>query len=412
MGSAAPSDERSAAEREERQEEARGGEGDREAEDDLDQAAEAAGGLAEGQRQAGDDDDDHGDDLGDRPLDRFQDLVERLLPRHVRAGRAGGAAQERARQGPSRDDSDGRRRNAYAIMAVSCRRGGRSRRSGRDPSTRASSVSRRAAAAAGEDGDELDGLGDQRARDGDDGLLDELLEPAERAECAEPAWMVPMPPGWPVPQAFKRSSASAPRTSPIGMRSGRSRSDERTRSESDATPSLVRSATRFGAAHCSSRVSSISTTRSAVLATSASSALASVVLPVEVPPATRMLRAIGDGGAQRRRPAPARHDAGGDIVVEGEHRDGGLADGEGGRRHDGRQQTLEALAGFGQLGRYARAAGVHLGADMMRDEPDDAFGIGWRDKRSPVSTRPPASRSIQSRPSGLSITSTTAGSSS
>ena len=33
--------------------------------------------------------------------------------------------------------------------------------------------------------------------------------------------MVPTPPGWPVPQAFSRSSASAPRTSPIGMRSGR-----------------------------------------------------------------------------------------------------------------------------------------------------------------------------------------------
>jgi hypothetical protein len=42
------------------------------------------------------------------------------------------------------------------------------------------------------------------------------------------------------------------------MRSGRSLSAERTRSESDAAPSLVRSATRFGAAHCSSRVSSIS----------------------------------------------------------------------------------------------------------------------------------------------------------
>ena len=124
------------------------------------------------------------------------------------------------------------------------------------------------------------------------------------APSAVPAWMVPMPPGCPVPQAFNRSSASAPRTSPIGMRSGRSRSDERTRSDSEATPSLVRSATRFGAAHCSSRVSSISTTRSSVLATSASSALVSVVLPVEVPPATRMLRALGDGCAQQRRPDP------------------------------------------------------------------------------------------------------------
>ena len=69
------------------------------------------------------------------------------------------------------------------------------------------------------------------------------------APSAVPAWMVPMPPGWPVPQALSRSSASAPRTSPIGMRSGRRRSEERTRSDSEATPSLVRSATRFGALH-------------------------------------------------------------------------------------------------------------------------------------------------------------------
>ena len=70
-----PSDQRSTAEREERQEEARCGKGDRQAEDDLDQPAEAAGGLAEGERQAGDDDDDHRDDLGDGALNRFQDLL-------------------------------------------------------------------------------------------------------------------------------------------------------------------------------------------------------------------------------------------------------------------------------------------------------------------------------------------------
>ena len=31
--------------------------------------------------------------------------------------------------------------------------------------------------------DELDGLGNHRAWDRDDGLLDQLLHPAERAEC-------------------------------------------------------------------------------------------------------------------------------------------------------------------------------------------------------------------------------------
>ena len=40
------------------------------------------------------------------------------------------------------------------------------------------------ATAAGEDGDEVDGLGDERAGDGDDGFLNQLLEPAERAESA------------------------------------------------------------------------------------------------------------------------------------------------------------------------------------------------------------------------------------
>ena len=65
-----PSDQRPAAELEEGQEEARRGEGDRQAEDDLDQPAEAAGGFTERQRQAGDDDDDHRDDLGDGTLDR------------------------------------------------------------------------------------------------------------------------------------------------------------------------------------------------------------------------------------------------------------------------------------------------------------------------------------------------------
>ena len=215
------------------------------------------------------------------------------------------------------------------------------------------------------------------------------------APIAEPAWSVPTPPGWPVPQAFRRSSASAPRTSPIGMRSGRSRSEERTRSDSEAAPSLVRSATRFGAAHCSSRVSSISTTRSPVLATSASSALTSVVLPVEVPPATRMFLRVAHGRAQQLG-LRAGHDAGVDIVAEREDGDGGPADGEARRRHHRRHQALEPLPAFRQLGRDARAAGMDLDADMVRDEAHDALGVGRRDAaagileaaRQPVDPQP------------------------
>ena len=108
-----------------------------------------------------------------------------------------------------------------------------------------------------------------------------------------------------------------------------------------------------------------------------------MVLPVEVPPATRMLQRSATA-ARNVAACPARHDAGGDIVVEGEDGDRGFADGEGRRRDDGRQQTLKALAGLGQLGGDARRAGVHLGADMMRDEPDDAFAIAGRQTLSRI----------------------------
>ena len=49
----------------------------------LDQEPEPARGLAKGEGEACDDDDDHGNDLGHRALDRLQDLIERMLPRHV-----------------------------------------------------------------------------------------------------------------------------------------------------------------------------------------------------------------------------------------------------------------------------------------------------------------------------------------
>jgi hypothetical protein len=165
------------------------------------------------------------------------------------------------------------------------------------------------------------------------------------APMADPAWRVPTPPGCPVAHAFRRSSASAPRTSPIGMRSGRRRREERTRSESEAAPSLVRSATRLGAAHCSSRVSSISTTRSPVLATSARSALTRVVFPVEVPPATRMF-------FRSRTAARSVSACGPDMmptstVVEGEDRDGGPPDVEARGRDHRRNKALEPLARLG-----------------------------------------------------------------
>jgi hypothetical protein len=67
---------------------------------------------------------------------------------------------------------------------------------------------------------------------------------------------------------------------------------------------LGASATRLGVRHWSSRVSSMSTTRSDVLATSARSALVSVVLPWSVPPRQDVARVCTDV-AQRGGGRPA-----------------------------------------------------------------------------------------------------------
>src|SRR3546814_20054015 len=82
-------DQRPAAEREEGQEKARRGKGDRQAEDDLDKPSEPARGFAERQRQPGDDDDDYSDDLCDRPRDRFQDMMWRFRWEERRDGKEG-----------------------------------------------------------------------------------------------------------------------------------------------------------------------------------------------------------------------------------------------------------------------------------------------------------------------------------
>ncbi len=83
-----------ATEAEEAQEEARRRKGDGDAEDDLDQPTETAAGIAEGQRQPGDDDDDHRDNLGDRAFDRLQDRLQRRFLGHRRAGGVGGGHRE------------------------------------------------------------------------------------------------------------------------------------------------------------------------------------------------------------------------------------------------------------------------------------------------------------------------------
>ena len=89
-------------------------------------------------------------------------------------------------------------------------------------------------------------------RDGDDGFLDELLEPPQRTERgagvdrADAAGMA----GAPGLQEIERFGAAhfADRDAVRAQTQGGA--DE---IDSEITPSLVRSATRFGALHCSSR---------------------------------------------------------------------------------------------------------------------------------------------------------------
>src|SRR5262249_26594624 len=132
---------------------------------------------------------------------------------------------------------------------------------------------------------------------------------------------------------------------------------------------------RLGDLHWSSRVSSIRTTRSVVLATSARSALTSVVLPVEVPPATRTLR---------RLPTARRSTS----------RDGRFADGKGRRGNDRRYQSFEPLTGFRQFRRDAWSCRMHFRTNMMGDEADEQAQAAARDKgaercRRPQWSRPP-----------------------
>ncbi len=86
------------------------------------------------------------DDLGDRPLDRIEDLIERLLPRHVGAGGAGRRRSPARRR--RRPDRRRQRTVASTVESISItvllRDRGRNRRSGRGPRPPASSASRRA----------------------------------------------------------------------------------------------------------------------------------------------------------------------------------------------------------------------------------------------------------------------------
>ena len=123
------------------------------------------------------------------------------------------------------------------------------------------------------------------------------------------AWTVVIEPSWPVFMACSMSSASGPRHSPTTMRSGRMRRAFFTRSRIVYSPApsmlaaLVSSVTTCSLASCSSVVSSIVTIRS-LSGMKSLRQLSSVVLPVPVPPVTRMF--LRPSTAARRNSAAVR----------------------------------------------------------------------------------------------------------
>ena len=126
------------------------------------------------------------------------------------------------------------------------------------------------------------------------------------ASSGEFAWTVESAPSWPVLSAVSRSSASAPRTSPITIRSGRIRSAFRSRSriETSPLPSMLAgrdsSRTTCGCASRNSAASSIVITRS-LGSIAAESAFSSVVFPEPVPPETSRLRRSPTASVSRSR---------------------------------------------------------------------------------------------------------------
>ena len=109
------------------------------------------------------------------------------------------------------------------------------------------------------------------------------------ASSQELACTVTSEPSWPVLSAWSMSSVSPPRTSPTMMRSGRMRSELRTRSRIETSPrpstldGRASSVTTCGCCRRSSALSSTVMMRSPP-GTAEESAFSSVVLPAPVPP--------------------------------------------------------------------------------------------------------------------------------
>ena len=142
------------------------------------------------------------------------------------------------------------------------------------------------------------------------------------APMALPAWIVPIPPGWPVPHALSRSRASdrAPRRSECdqgagGARSGRDRRAKRRRPWSASRPDSAR------------RIAARAYPRSAPpiggLGDFGQQSVGERGLAGGRAPGDEDVPALGDR-APKRFGLARDHDPGRDVIVEREHGDGGV----------------------------------------------------------------------------------------
>jgi hypothetical protein len=136
----------------------------------------------------------------------------------------------------------------------------------------------------------------------------------------------------------------------------------------------VRSGTWSRAAHCSSMVSSSTSTRSPVAAISASKRIGERGLAAARRPGDQDVLALAHGAAQELG-LRGGQDAVGHVAIQPDDAHGALAQREGWPRRGRRQDALEPLAGFGQLGGQQRPPAMHLRADVRGDQADDAFAI-------------------------------------
>ena len=237
-------------------------------------------------------------------------------------------------------------------------------------------------ASASEDGDEINRLGDKRARNGDNRLLNELLEAAECAnrragvERADSARMS----GAPGLQEIERlRPAHFADRDAIGAQAQR-RADEigeRGRAILGAKRDQVRRRALqlpriLDEHHPVAGLGDFGQQRVDERGLTGRSA-----------PGDENVLALADRGFEQCR-LVAAHDPGRDIIVEREHSDRWATDGETRRQDDRRNQPLKPLTGFGEFGRHARRAAMDLDADVMGDKPDDALRIPGRNSAAGV----------------------------